>query len=103
MKIEVKGNRAHLYVNDAREHILIVNHLLHGDTKGAVALFISLGSVAHFSNLRVWWVGTDLATRSLVPVPPRRTRRADCPQRAPQVALVKRPSDRRMSSCHRIR
>ncbi len=53
MKIEVKGNRAHLYVNDAREPILIVNHLLHGDTKGAVALFISLGSVAHFSNLRV--------------------------------------------------
>ena len=53
MKIEVKGNKAHLYVNDAPEPILIVNHLLHGDTKGAVALFISLGSVAHFSNLRI--------------------------------------------------
>jgi len=35
-----------------------------------------------------WWVGTSLATRSLVPAPPRRTRRADFPQRAPQVALV---------------
>jgi hypothetical protein len=53
MKIEVKGDKAHLYVNDAREPTLIVGHLLHGDTKGAVALFISLGSVAHFSNLRV--------------------------------------------------
>jgi hypothetical protein len=53
MKIEVKGDKARLYVNDAREPILIVNHLLHGDTKGAIALFISVGSVAHFSNLRV--------------------------------------------------
>ena len=53
MKIEVRGDRARLYVNDAREPILIVSHLLHGDTKGAVALFISAGSVAHFSNLRV--------------------------------------------------
>jgi hypothetical protein len=53
MKIEVRGDRARLYVNDAREPILIVSHLLHGNTKGAVALFISAGSVAHFSNLRV--------------------------------------------------
>jgi hypothetical protein len=55
LKIEVKGDKARLYVNDAREPTLIVNHLLllHGETKGAIALFISLGSVAHFSNLRV--------------------------------------------------
>src|SRR5258706_6819536 len=39
------------------------------------------------SWLTRWWVGTGLATLSLVPVPPRRTRRADFPQRAPQVAL----------------
>src|SRR6202030_4092016 len=38
---------------------------------------------------RVWWVGTSLAGRPLVPVPPRSTRRADFPQRAPQVALVR--------------
>jgi hypothetical protein len=53
VKIEVKGDKARLYVNDAREPTLIVNHLLHGDTKGAIALFISVGSVAHFSNLRI--------------------------------------------------
>lgn len=53
MKIEVKGEKARLYVNGAPEPTLIVNHLLHSSTKGAVALFISLGSVAHFSNLRV--------------------------------------------------
>jgi len=53
MKIEVKGDQARLYVNGAPQPTLIVNHLLHGNTKGAVALFISVGSLAHFSNLRV--------------------------------------------------
>jgi len=53
MKIEVKGDKARLYVNNAPEPTLIVNHLLHGNTRGAVALFITVGSVAHFSNLRV--------------------------------------------------
>src|SRR6266851_2838492 len=52
---------------------------------------------------KLWWVGTGLATRSLVPVPPRRTRRADFPQRAPQVALVGWQSDRGMECRHRIR
>jgi hypothetical protein len=53
VKIEVKGDKARLYVNDAREPTLIVKPLLHGNTQGAVALFVSVGSVAHFSNLRV--------------------------------------------------
>lgn len=53
VKIEVKGDKARLYVNDAHEPTLIVKPLLHGDTQGAVALFVSVGSVAHFSNLRV--------------------------------------------------
>src|SRR6266571_3328911 len=37
----------------------------------------------------LWWVGTSLAVSPLVPVPPRRTPRADFPQRAPQAALVR--------------
>jgi hypothetical protein len=53
MKIEVNGDKARLYVNGAPEPTLIVNHLLHSFAKGAVALFISVESVAHFSNLRV--------------------------------------------------
>ena len=53
MKIEVKGDQARLYVNGAPQPTLIVNRLLHGNTKGAVALFISVGSLAHFSNLRI--------------------------------------------------
>jgi hypothetical protein len=53
MKIEVKGDQARLYINGAPEPTLIVNHLLHGKTKGGVALFISVRSMAHFSNLRI--------------------------------------------------
>ena len=53
MKIEVKGDKARLYVNGATQPTLVVNPLLHGNSKGAVALFISVGSLAHFSNLRV--------------------------------------------------
>jgi hypothetical protein len=53
MKIEVNADKARLYVNGAPEPTLIVNHLLHSGAKGAVALFISVGSVAHFANLRV--------------------------------------------------
>src|SRR5437870_7038605 len=66
----------------------------------------------------LWLVGTDLGAVafaeprqsgpfrdrgltepawSLVPVPPRRTRRADVPHRAPQVALATTPSDSRMT------
>ena len=53
VKVGVSGDQARLYINDAREPTLLVSHLLHGDSKGAVALFISVGSLAHFSNLRI--------------------------------------------------
>jgi hypothetical protein len=53
VKIEVRGEQARLYVHDAQQPTLIVNNLLHGTTSGAVALFISSNSLAHFSNLRV--------------------------------------------------
>ena len=36
IKIEVRGDKARLYVNGALEPMLVVNHLLHGSTKGAV-------------------------------------------------------------------
>src|SRR5215470_2620756 len=53
VKIEVKGDKARLYVNGATQPTLVVNQLFHGNTKGEVALFISVGSVAHFANLRI--------------------------------------------------
>jgi hypothetical protein len=53
MKIEVQGTRARLFVHDAVQPTLLVNDLKHGEAKGAIALWIGPGTVAHFSNLRV--------------------------------------------------
>ena len=53
VKIDVRGGKGRLYVNGAEQPALIVNGLKHAESKGAIALWIGPGSVAHFSNLRI--------------------------------------------------
>jgi hypothetical protein len=54
VKIEVRGERARLYVHDQEQPTLIVNDVKSGATgKGAVALWLDRGTVAHFRNLSV--------------------------------------------------
>ncbi len=54
VRIEVRGDRARLYVHDQKEPTLIVNDVKSGaNGKGAVALWLGPGTVAHFRNLRV--------------------------------------------------
>jgi hypothetical protein len=53
VKIEVRGDKARLYVNGAPQPVLVVNDLKHGQTRGPIALWIDPGTVAHFANLRV--------------------------------------------------
>jgi hypothetical protein len=53
VKIEVRGDKARLYVHDQQQPILLVNDLKQGVRKGAIALWVGNGTVAHFSNLRV--------------------------------------------------
>ncbi len=53
IKIEVHADKARLYVNGAGQPTLIVNDLKHGQSKGAIALWIGPGVVAHFANLTV--------------------------------------------------
>ena len=53
VKIEVRAEKALLYVNDAAQPTLIVNDLKQGLSKGSLALWIGPGTIAHFSNLRV--------------------------------------------------
>ena len=53
MKMEVSGVKLRLYVNGAPQSVLIVNDLKHGDSEGAVALWIGLGTEAYFANLRL--------------------------------------------------
>jgi hypothetical protein len=54
VRIEVRGERARLYVHDQVQPTLIVNDLKSGASgKGAVALWLDSGTVAHFRNLSV--------------------------------------------------
>jgi hypothetical protein len=54
VKIEVRGDKARLYVHDQPQPVLIVNDVKTGaNGKGGVALWIDAGTVAHFRNLTV--------------------------------------------------
>ena len=54
IKIEVRGDRARLYANDQPQPCLIVNDVKSGaSARGKIALWIGIGTVAHFRNLVV--------------------------------------------------
>jgi len=54
IKIEVRGNLARLYVHGSEQPALIVNDVKSGaHAKGAVALWLEPGTVAHFRDLTV--------------------------------------------------
>ena len=53
VKIEVRGEQARLYIHGNAQPTLLVNDLKLGMAKGAVALFIGPGTIAHFSDLRI--------------------------------------------------
>ena len=54
VKIEVRGDRARLYVHDQPQPTLIVNDVKTGaQGTGAIALWVGPGTVAHFRNLTV--------------------------------------------------
>jgi hypothetical protein len=53
VKIQVAGSRARLYVNGAEQSVLIVNDLKQPSVNGAIALWLGLGTIAHFSELKV--------------------------------------------------
>lgn len=53
VKIEVSGTKTRLYVNGADQPTLIVNDLKQAPAKGAIALWVGPGTIAHFSGLKV--------------------------------------------------
>jgi len=54
IKIEVRGDKARLYVHDNPQPVLIVNDVKSGPSaRGGVALWIGPGTVAHFRNVVV--------------------------------------------------
>jgi len=54
VKIDVRGAQARLYVHGQAHPTLVVNDLKTGSQgRGAIALWLDVGTVAHFRNLRV--------------------------------------------------
>jgi hypothetical protein len=53
LKIEVAGVTMRLYVNGAQQPSLLVNDLKMGDTEGAIALWIGVGTEGYFADLKV--------------------------------------------------
>lgn len=53
IKIEARGDKARLYVNDSSQPVLVVNDLKLGAGQGRIALWVGPGTIAHFANLRI--------------------------------------------------
>mgnify|MGYP002631524579 CR=1 FL=1 len=53
LRIEVRGDKARLYVHNAPQPTLIVNDLKQASRKGSLALWIGPGTIGHFADLRV--------------------------------------------------
>lgn len=53
LKIEVKDNKARLYINGASQPALIVNDLKYGKSKGAISLWVGPGTDGYFANLKI--------------------------------------------------
>ena len=54
IRIEVRGDRARLFVHGSEQPTLVVNDVKSGaNAKGAVALWLGPGTVAHFRNLTI--------------------------------------------------
>lgn len=53
VKIEVRGEKARLYVHGNEQPTLLVNDLKLGQASGAIALWINASTEGYFSNLRI--------------------------------------------------
>lgn len=53
VKIQVASSHARLYVNGAEQPVLIVNDLKQPAVNGSIALWVGIGTVAHFADLKV--------------------------------------------------
>ncbi len=52
-RIVIDGTKARLFVHGAAQPCLIVNDMKHGDSEGAVALWVGPGTEGYFANLKI--------------------------------------------------
>jgi hypothetical protein len=53
MRIEVNGETAELFINDAKYSTFIVDKLLGSNKKGGIGLYVDIGTIGYFRNLKV--------------------------------------------------
>lgn len=53
MRIEVNGETAEMFINDARYSTFVVDKLLGSTKKGGIGLYVDIGTIGYFKNLKV--------------------------------------------------
>lgn len=53
MRIEVNGETAEMFINDARYSTFVVDRLLGNNKKGGIGLYVDIGTIGYFKNLKV--------------------------------------------------
>lgn len=53
MRIEVKGEKAYMYINDAKRSTFVVEKMKGKTTKGSIALWVDIGTEGYFKDLKV--------------------------------------------------
>lgn len=53
LRIEVKGERAELFVNDAKYSSFIVDKMKGSTSKGAIALWVDIATIGYFKDLKI--------------------------------------------------
>jgi hypothetical protein len=53
MRIEVNGETAEMFINDAKYSTFIVDKLLGSNKKGGIGLYVDIGTIGYFRNLKV--------------------------------------------------
>jgi Domain of Unknown Function (DUF1080) len=53
MRIEVKGERTEMFINDAKYSTFVVDKMKGKTTRGAVALWVDIGTIGYFRDLKI--------------------------------------------------
>ena len=53
MRIEVNGEKAYMYINDAKYSTFVVDKMKGKTTHGSIALWVDIGTIGYFKDLKV--------------------------------------------------
>lgn len=53
MRIEVSGEKAHMFINDAKYSTFVVDKMKGKTTHGSIALWVDIGTIGYFKDLKI--------------------------------------------------